>query len=224
MTSFARAIFVFTTLGLSVTPSWAEDAPAPAPAPVAPGPAPAPEPPPPPAAAPVAPPAPPPPAPMPDFGPPPVPPPPVPAVKFPGTETWPDFIPLKATEGRNLHPYGYRPVRKINRKFVAAGAGVFGGAYIGAMAFGWLMSETGYPEGVGYLVVPIVGPAAWGYSSDGYTDTTELVLLDTVAQATGVVLLTVGLMGREGWERTPGFLLVPVADARGAGLAASGRF
>ena len=203
MTPFAHAFLVFT---LRMSAARAEDTPAPESAPAL---VPAAE----PAAAPA------PTAASPNFGPPP---PLVPAAKFPGTETWPDFIPLEATEGRDLSPYGYRPAHRVKQKLTAVGGGVFAGAYIGAVAVGFATWEDGLSQKPGYLLVPVLGPTAWGSSNGFVSGVTELVILDTAAQATGAVLLTIGLLGRDGWERKPGFLLVPLATSGGAGLAVMG--
>ena len=213
MNPLSRAFLVFSTLslfGFSSGLARAEDplapvGPAPAAVPPAPGP-PSPA------------------SPPPNFGPPP---PVVPPAKVPGTETWPDFIPLRAAEGRDLSPYGYRPVRRVTRQLVTAGAGIFGVAYVGSITVSGLLVNTGSPAGTGYLLVPVVGPAAWAYTTgggDGYGEGTPTAIADTVVQVAGIVLLSIGLHRREGWERTPGFLLVPVAGAERAGLAATGRF
>lgn len=159
--------------------------------------------------------------PLPSFGPAP---PPVPPAAIPGTETWPDFIPLRDAEGRDLSPYGYRQTRKLNRRLIGVGAGVFGGAYLGAVAFGRLESDLGAASNAGWLFVPVLGPAIWGVTESSDTATGELVVLDTAAQAAGVVFLVLGLNGRDGWERKPGYLLVPTASAGRAGVVATGSF
>ena len=74
------------------------------------------------------------------------------------------------------------------------------------------------------MFVPVVGPVAWLGISGGSTSKTYLLGMDSIGQAAGVVLFALGVRGRVGWERKPGFLLVPMANAEGGGLSASGVF
>lgn len=119
---------------------------------------------------------------------------------------------------------GYVLQEKANRALVWSGALLFGIPYAGGLTYSVLADFPGRTE---FLAIPVVGP--WLVRTNESDRAARIVLgLNGLTQATGAVLLTLGLtLTRKEWVpyHASNVWVVPTATAQGqVGLVAGGKF
>lgn len=141
------------------------------------------------------------------------------------TSKWPKFIPNADVAGRDLSQYGYVRKRKLNNGLIAAGASVFGATYLTSTFVGALATDIEGTNDAVWMFVPVVGPIGWAATDGGSGFGNYILGVDALAQAAGITLLTIGLVGQDGWERkSPALLMLPTASHNQVGLTAVGTF
>lgn len=89
-------------------------------------------------------------------------------------------------------PLGYRPVNRVRKGLVIAGAITFGTVYLTTALGGAIAADSGGGGRAAGLLLPVVGPLAMLGGEAGVTGS-FLLVLNTLAQAAGVTMFVVGV-------------------------------
>jgi hypothetical protein len=147
------------------------------------------------------------------------------------TEAKPPPKRLPYYDGQNIPP-GYRLEEGPRRGLVIAGSITFGTLY-GLTLLG--ASESDFDDGTGLLAIPVIGPLLYARHTECPTEDTycdddlgdAFLTIDAVGQATGAVLLAIGILNpKKELVRTEdfSFQVAPQARQKGGGFVAFGRF
>ncbi|MFO0553959.1 MAG: hypothetical protein U0271_36600 [Polyangiaceae bacterium] len=114
-------------------------------------------------------------------------------------------------------PPGYAPKSSVNKRLAIAGAVVFGAPYLSSVITGIIYSFGSlqyFP-----LLAPVVGPAATVVTADVSPGPGFILVTDTLAQATGVLLFAMSFVYRtHKLVRTDDVALTPFVSPGFSGL------
>jgi hypothetical protein len=88
-------------------------------------------------------------------------------------------------------PAGYHPIQRVRGNFITAGAVIFGITFFATFAAA-LLEDLVQQTGWGALLIPGVGPFLATTQQGG----APILVLDGAVQSLGIVLFTVGIVGR----------------------------